>query len=190
MSFLTSFIFFFSTGCPECPEANFSVAIGWSFSSRTFGVLAGALFVRRLAILVSFLSSLAHLFALRPRELRLADFVQRSLGTCAEGARGNPLPFCHIPFQQCFLLVMPTQKFPALDPDRPAERVEKHPPVLVLATQQVSNQPLCATSSRAIVELPVLSRSYAKRQGTAASNSPTNAPQHHRASGRQPQAKL
>src|SRR5262249_25072972 len=109
MSFLTSFMFFFSTGCPERSEANFSVAIGWSFSPRAFGVLAGALFVRRLAILVSFLSSLARLSALRRHELQLADFVQRSLGTCAEDATSNPLPFCHIPFQECSLLAMPSQ---------------------------------------------------------------------------------
>src|SRR5215510_6278587 len=109
MSFLTSFMFFFSTGCPERSEANFSVAIGWSFSARAFGVLAGALFVRRLAILVSFLSSLAHLCVLQRHESQLADFVQRSLGTCVEDATGNPQPSCHIPFQGCSLLVMPRQ---------------------------------------------------------------------------------
>src|SRR5262245_63540605 len=78
MSFLTSFMFFFSTGCPERSEANFSVAIGWSFSPRAFGVLAGALFVRRLAILVSFLSSLAHLSALRRHAFQLADLDRKS----------------------------------------------------------------------------------------------------------------
>src|SRR5262249_44075809 len=99
MSFLTSFMFFFSTGCPEWSEANFSVAIGWLFSPRAFGVLAGALFVRRLAILVSFLSCLAHLSALLQHELQFANFFQGFSGVCAEDGRDNPLPSGHTLFQ-------------------------------------------------------------------------------------------
>src|SRR5437773_12262262 len=95
MSFLTSFIFFFSTGCPAEPEADWVFAIGRAPSARALGVLAGVLFVRGLAILVSFLSSLSHPFVLPQRESRCADHAPSLLGVCGVDARGNRAPFWH-----------------------------------------------------------------------------------------------
>src|SRR5918994_2855059 len=54
MSFFTSFMFLFSVGAPaERREATLSLPIERLSSARAFGVLAGVLFVRFLAILVS-----------------------------------------------------------------------------------------------------------------------------------------
>src|SRR5918996_3665103 len=105
MSFLTSLRFFFSTGWAECSGANFSVAIGWSFSARIFGALVGALFVRRLAIPVSFLSSLSHPSVLQPHESQFAKFVQEPSSTFGGDATDNPLPSSRIPLQGHSLLL-------------------------------------------------------------------------------------
>src|SRR6266545_6468356 len=110
MSFLTSFIFFFSTGWGVESEADLVFATGRLTSARAFGVLVGVLFVRGLAILASFLSSLSHPFAL-PRLVSLcADHAPGSSDICGANARDNHRPFWRIRYPRDSPLPTPTRR--------------------------------------------------------------------------------
>src|SRR6266545_766159 len=110
MSFLTSFIFFFSTGWGVESEADLVFATGRLTSARAFGVLVGVLFVRGLAILASFLSSLSHPFSL-PRPVSLCvDHACGSPDFCGSNARDNHRPFWRIPHPTESPIPTPTRR--------------------------------------------------------------------------------
>src|SRR6185503_9154439 len=118
MSFLTSFIFFFSAGWPAESEADFGLATEGLSSARALGVLVGVLFVRGLAILVSFLSSLSRRFVLPRRVFQSVHPVSVPLCPYASCALSNRLRFWHSPHRSNCL--PPKPRTPSRRPFRAA----------------------------------------------------------------------
>src|SRR4029453_2973055 len=103
-------IFFFVTDGAVESEADLVFATGRLTSARAFGVLVGVLFVRGLAILASFLSSLSHLFAL-PRPVSLCvDHACGSPDIYGPNARDNRPPFWRIRHPTDSPLPTPTRR--------------------------------------------------------------------------------
>src|ERR687897_1732615 len=103
MSFFTSFMFLFSVGAPaERREAALSLPIERLSSLRAFGVLAGVLFVRCLAILVSSLLLRSRPFVLPRHGSRFAHFFLALANTFVADGQCSHSPSSRIQPRECF----------------------------------------------------------------------------------------
>src|SRR4029453_9019428 len=103
-------IFFFVTDGAVESEADLVFATGRLTSARAFGVLVGVLFVRGLAILASFLSSLSHPFALPRPVSPCVDHACGSSDICGPNARDNHRPFWRIRHRKGSPLLIPARR--------------------------------------------------------------------------------
>src|SRR5688572_26145289 len=152
MSFFTSFMFLFSVGSPAGRrEAALSLPIERLSSARAFGVLAGVLFVRCLAILVSSLLLRSRPFVLPRHGSRFAHFFLALANTFVANGQCSHSPSSRTPPPECFPLQSQGRlsELPSLN--RMPGRSWQRQPFHAVANRRQSDQQPPTRMSRSIV---------------------------------------